>query len=194
MKNIVKIILFVLTIASCKAQNTYPLSSFQPKHLNNNNYIKDTQNVYNNFAGTWQWTNGNSTFTIKLQKVEYWKAPNNNYFKDLILGGYKYVENNIVIVDRLIFTTNFTIDTSTWAEFAEMQGGISYPDINELGMVVRDVIKQKSCMAKLTLLTSGTTPQIQWYLQDFEHYRPSSLGDKPLDFSIPTDIILTKLP
>ena len=193
MKNTLKIILFVLTITSCKAQNTYPLSSFQPKHLKDNNYIKDTENVYNNFAGTWQWTNGTSTFTIKLQKVEYWKASNNNYYKDLILGGYKYIENGTLIIDKLIFITEFPNETNA-ESFAEMQGGVVYPEVNKLVMIVRDVIKQKACMAKLTLMMGVTSPQIQWNLQDFEHYRPSSLGYKPLDFSIPTDIILTKLP
>lgn len=186
--------LFTLLYTSCKAQNTYPLSSFQPKHLRNNNYIKDTENVLNKFVGIWQWTNGTSTFIIKLQKVEHWKASNNEFYEDVILGGYKYIENGTVIVDNLIFTTPFP-DESTVSSFAKIQGDVSYPNINELGMILTDVVKQKACMAQLTWITSGSsTPQAIWHLQNFEHYRPASLGDKPLDFSIPTDVILTKLP
>lgn len=193
MKNIIKIMLLVLTITSCKAQNTYPLSSFQPKHLKNNNYIKDTENAYNNFVGTWQWTDGNSTFTIKLQKVEHWKMPNDTYYKDIIFGGYKYILNGNLIIDKLIFITEAPNEANA-ESLAKMRGSISYPDVNELGMIVRDIIKQKACMAQLTLITSGATPQIQWHMHNFEHYRPANLGDKPLDFSIPTDVILTKLP
>ncbi|WP_288979870.1 DUF6705 family protein [uncultured Flavobacterium sp.] len=194
MKNIIKIMLLVLTFTSCKAQSTYPLSSAQLKHKKNNNYIKDTEHVYDNFAGTWQWTNGTSTFTIKLQKVEYWKAPNDNYYKDLILGGYRYEENGNVLVDKLNFTTSFTIDPATWVDFAEMIGSISYPDINELGMIVNDYIKNKSCMAELTLqIGPNGEQQLQWYLHDFETYRDPSLGPKLLDFSIPTNVVLTKL-
>ena len=73
-----------ISIFSCKPK-IYPLSSFQPKHLRNNNYIKDTENVLNNFVGTWQWTSGASTFTVKLQKVEHWKASNDKYYKVDIL-------------------------------------------------------------------------------------------------------------
>ena len=190
MKNLIYIFLMMLA-ASCKAQTTYPLSSFQPKHLKNNNYLKDTQNIYNNYAGTWQWTDGNSTFTIILEKVEYWKTPNGNYYEDLILGGYKYVKNGNLVVDKLTFTKAFPTE-ATAASFAEMQGGVVYPDINKAIMIVRDIIKQKSCMAELTLIP-GSTPQIIWHLHNYEHYRSAGQGDKPLDFSIPTDVTLTKL-
>ena len=191
MKNIIKLLLLMIAATSCKAQNTYSLSSFQPKHLRNNNYIKDTQNIYNNFAGTWQWTNGNSTFTIKLQKVEYWKMPNDNYYKDLIMGGYKYIENGNLVVDNLTFTTAFP-SAQTVSSFAEILGSTSYPNINKLTLFVSDVIKGKSCMAELTLIP-GSTPQIIWHLHDYENYRPASQGNKPLDFSIPTDVTLTKI-
>lgn len=193
MKNIIKSILLLLAFASCKAQNTYPLSNFQPKHLKNNNYIKDTENVYDSFEGTWQWTNGTSTFTVKLQKVEHWKAPNDNYYSDLILGGYRYIENGNLIIDKLTFTTEFPNET-TASSFAKIQGGISYPVINKLIIIIRDVIKNKSCMAELTLQTGPDgEQQLQWYLHDFQSYRDPSLGPKPLDFSIPTNVVLTKL-
>ena len=195
MKNIIKLLLLMIAATSCKAQNTYSLSSFQPKHLRNNNYIKDTQNIYNNFAGTWQWTNGNSTFTIKLQKVEYWKMPNDNYYEDLIMGGYKYIDNGNLVVDKLIFTTSFPnpATAATAAGYTKMQGGVIYPNVNKAIMIVSDVIKGKSCMAELTLIP-GSTPQIIWHLHDYENYRPASEGNKPLDFSIPTDVTLTKIP
>lgn len=193
MKNFITLMLFTLLYTSCKAQNTYPLSSFQPKHLKNNNYIKDTENVLNNFVGTWQWTNGTSTFTIKLEKVEHWKMPNDTYYIDMIFGGYKYNENGTLIIDKSIFITEVPNEINA-ENFAEMQGGVSYPVINELKLIVRDVVKQKSCMAQLKLISGSGAPQAVWHLHDYEHYRSASLGDKPLDFSIPTDLILTKLP
>jgi hypothetical protein len=193
MKKIFKFLLFVLIITSCKAQTTYPLSNFESKHLKNSNYIKDTEDVYNNFEGMWQWTDGTSIFIVKLEKVEYWKAPNNNYYKDLVLGGYKYIENGNLIIDKLTFITNFPNETNA-QNFASIQGGVVYPEVNQLKMIVNDVLKQKSCRAQLTLNSSGITPTIQWKLQDYEQYRPTSLGIKPLNFSIPTDVTLTKIP
>ena len=142
--------LFTLLYNSCKAQNTYPLSNFQPKHLRNNNYIKDTENVLNNFVGTWQWTNGTSTFTIKLEKVEHWKMPNDTYYIDRIFGGYKYIDNGTLIVDKLIFITGIPTEENI-ENYANMQGGISYPEINELGMIVNDFVKQKTnCHSRIS--------------------------------------------
>ena len=43
-------------------------------------------------------------------------------------------------------------------------------------------------------MSSSGIPQLHWTLQDQEYYRLESEGAKPLDFSIPTDVILTKLP
>ena len=125
--------------------------------------------------------------------MEHWKGPNDNYYTDLILGGYSYVENNILIIDKLTFTTEFP-NATTVSSFAKMQGGVTYPDINKLVMIVIDVIKNKSCMAELTLEigTSGEQ-QIHWNLHNFQSYRDPSLGEKPMDFSIPTSVVLTKL-
>lgn len=193
MKNLIKIIIVVLTLCSCNAQQTYPLSTSTIWQYGNNNYIKDVDGVLIPFVGTWQWTQGNSSLTIKLVKVPRFKAPNDNYYKDQVLGGYKYIENGIIITDNLTFTTVWPDETNV-AGFAKMLGSISYPKINELMLIFTDVIKNKSCMAELTMITNGGTPQLTWHLHDFQSYRNPNLGPKPLGFSIPTDIILTKIP
>ena len=196
MKNILKIILFVLTIASCKAQTTYPLSNYDTKNLKNNNYIKDTEGVLNPFVGTWEWTNGsNTTFRVVLTKKEHWNASGfNKFYSDEILGGYRYIENGTLIVDRLTYTTDFTSDTSTWAAFSSILGSVSYPETTKLKISIYDKLKSKSCLATMVMEVSQNGGlQAHWILFDHETGNFSG-ATKQQGFSIPTDVILTKLP
>ena len=196
MKNILKIILFVLTIASCKAQTTYPLSNYDVFNLKNNNYLKDTEGVLNPFVGTWEWTNGsNTTFRVVLTKKEHWNASGfNKFYSDEILGGYRYIENGTLIVDRLTYTTDFTSDTSTWAAFSSILGSVSYPETTKLKISIYDKLKSKSCLATMVMEVSQNGGlQAHWILFDHETGNFSG-ATKQQGFSIPTDVILTKLP
>lgn len=193
MKQILILIAILLSI-SCKSQTTYPLSNYDPRNLKNNNYIKDTEGILNQFVGTWQWIQGNNTFQIILSKEEHWNGGNNDdYFTDVIVGGYKYIENGNLVIDKLAYTTSFTSDISTWSDFTPILGGVTYPQTNQLNLSVYDKIKGKSARTKITLQagTNGST-QAHWRLFDAEtsNYHGST---KQQGFSIPTNIILTKI-
>ena len=78
--------LFVLAISStCSAQTIVPLFD-GPIDLPENAYLKDIDNDLNPFEGEWRWEEGNSSWTIQLQKFEmvydgdhYWDKPASEY-------------------------------------------------------------------------------------------------------------------
>jgi hypothetical protein len=91
MKKIFLIISFISFI-SCKAQS--PVYSIQEGHSRPGAYYKDLENVFDKFAGTWKYQNGNESLTIVLQnKTLYYDAFDSNYL-DMLVGEYKYINTN----------------------------------------------------------------------------------------------------
>lgn len=99
----------MLPALACKAQ-----SPIEPLYNNSklgdaeDTYYKDLNNDFNNFEGTWQYTNGNDTLTIVLQKkvmqyIDNSSSPmlGKSYYKDLLVGEYRYVESGIEKVNTL---------------------------------------------------------------------------------------------
>ncbi|MCO6147541.1 DUF6705 family protein [Flavobacterium sp. NRK1] len=66
-------------------------------------YYKDTHNDFDNFTGTWKYTSGTTSLTITLQKktMTPTKFGSNNIFEDVLVGGYKYIENGIVKINTV---------------------------------------------------------------------------------------------
>lgn len=74
-------------------------------------YYKDTFNDFDNFTGTWKHTNGATSLTVKLQKVEqYYSATSDRYF-DYVIGGYQYIENGVEKINTLhqLTDSNFSL-------------------------------------------------------------------------------------
>jgi hypothetical protein len=97
---------FTTTILSCKAQsNTINIT----EHCNNTTlsrsdgelYLKDINNLYTPYVGTWKWTEGNREFTLTLIKQTryHYNLRTNNYYQDRIVGYYIYKENNVEIIN-----------------------------------------------------------------------------------------------
>lgn len=55
----------------------------------------------NQYEGTWKWNQGNKEFTLTLikQKHHYNQYGGNNYYRDRLVGYYKYKENGVVVAD-----------------------------------------------------------------------------------------------
>ncbi|HLO72803.1 MAG TPA: DUF6705 family protein [Flavobacterium sp.] len=94
-----KIIILLLLSLSCKAQSPILDISESGTGLPNGYYLKDTYNLLNPFEGIYEYTNGNTSFKIVLvKKVQQY---NGEYYEDLIIGEYQYIENGIVKVNTL---------------------------------------------------------------------------------------------
>ncbi len=63
-------------------------------------YYKDTKNVLNGYDGTYLYTNGTTSFKIKLQK-NIMTSLNGFYYEDLIAGEYQLIENGVEKVNTL---------------------------------------------------------------------------------------------
>ena len=92
MKNLNILVLLLLSI-NCKAQTPIVDISESEMDLPNGYYIKDLHNLLNPFEGTYVYTNGADTLKIVLVKkvLQY----NSQYYEDLIIGEYQYIENGV---------------------------------------------------------------------------------------------------
>ncbi|QRM89262.1 hypothetical protein FG167_08460 [Lacinutrix sp. WUR7] len=195
MKNKILIIVCILAVFSCKAQ-TISLTTVDYTNVPDNAYVKDIDGKLNPFIGTWKWIDGNSEFTVVFVKKEMYDAGGTSRIKqDKIIGGYKYIENGIEIVNTLNFTTDFDPnDISTFDNYAKIITQIDNSFL-ELSFGLFDKVKDKYCEGTLELIDPlvlngnfvATTAQWKMWQRETFTETPSAQG-----FSIPTDIVLTK--
>lgn len=64
-------------------------------------YLKDVNNIYTPYVGTWKWSSGNKEMTLVLikQTKHHYNERTFNYFEDRLVGYYIYKENGVVIAD-----------------------------------------------------------------------------------------------
>lgn len=99
-----KIILntFLLIAITVNSQTIIPLESYDGTR-EPNSYYQDINNVLDPFIGTWEFTEGSTIFRIVLNKASMAEVPNTEvpYFEDILYGEYKYVQNNVVMINTL---------------------------------------------------------------------------------------------
>jgi len=99
--NIVPFIALIL-FTSCHAQTVKSLLDDEYAAVNGA-YYKDTYNDLDNYLGTWMYINGNTSLTISIQKRAMLPSSFGNikFFEDILVGGYRYVEDGIEKVNTL---------------------------------------------------------------------------------------------
>ena len=195
----------LLIIVNCKAQTPIiSLSTTDYVNIPNNAYIKDVEGILNPFVGTWKWTDAstNSEFTVVFVKIEENNYSGiNPYYEDKIFGGYKYVLNGVLIAEKLIFTTEFVpTDISTFNAFAPISSNIHSP-FDNLSLFISDIVKNKLCFGSFEFINPDTGPNGQWLptearwkMWNRETWIINNQTPQPqIGFSIPTDIVLTKI-
>jgi len=98
MKHLIIIILLFTTIA-CKAQNPIVSLDTYRQDAPAGAYFKVLNNEFDKFVGTWNYSNGNASFTIVFQKKEM--VAINSDFRDILVGEYEYVENGNTIINTI---------------------------------------------------------------------------------------------
>jgi len=99
----VVIIIFLFCVGICRGQSPV-LHTFNNQNYGATEgaYYKDIDNDFNKFAGTWLYTNGTTSFKITLQKVnQVYRSSPFNYYEDLLIGEYRYIENGVEKVNTL---------------------------------------------------------------------------------------------
>lgn len=69
-----------------------------------NKYYKDVYNDLDAFTGTWTFTDDTTSFTITLQKKV--RMQQDNFYEDVLVGGYSYVVDGGVLVNTLPLLNN----------------------------------------------------------------------------------------
>jgi hypothetical protein len=188
MKNIY---LFLLAITSnfCIAQSPIiPMSNgLGVQQLNNitnrGAYLKDDANKMNPWVGTWQYTNGNTIFKIVFTKVSQYHVTTTmtgetaNYYTDILNGGYYYKENGIVKTDHLTYTDQLLSPIILAGNYQTMDTNFTlyYRELDKINL--------SGGLVHLTLLP-GSATQATWVFD----------SAKKRNFSVPDNVILTKLP
>lgn len=152
-------------------------------------YIKDINNTFTPFLGTWKYENGNEILIVKLEKVTQYYYPEYGNYKDFIKGNYSYTQDGGVTYITNTIDTNLLINNPNINSFYTPGPSTSNPTV--LDMSYKDDLYQKSCDALFTFL-SGSTTQMTMKLKN--RSRGYILPETPPNpnFSIPNNVVLTK--
>jgi hypothetical protein len=101
MRNLLLLVLFGQIFIGRAQSPVLPLFDSLEYGETPNAYYKDTYNDFNNFVGTWMYTNGGTSFKIVLQKKTQTYSSVNNFYRDMLVGEYQYIENGIEKVNTL---------------------------------------------------------------------------------------------
>lgn len=188
MKNIYKIIIVSLLFINCKAQSIVDFETFNQGD-NSNKYFKDINNNFANFTGTWQNTTGNLTFRVNLWKVT--KEPfiiENNCYMDIIKGSYQIIQDMGTPNETVLHNSVKTTPNGVW----EYIINIGTSDGVGAGGSIDD-----NCAVNATYLTGRLTMMITnpGASPPIAHWTVVRKGPTfgGATFTVPTDIILTKI-
>ena len=216
MKNLIIILIFITNCTNITNAQIIVDKSSNVKLPSNYNstgqyYEKDIHNFLDNFIGTWEYVNGNQKFQLILTKIIKYHIimPDLNLDKyvDRISIKYKIFDNNI-----LKFESNNSYPSFTSENGINLQGTIiDYGRVTvevkspSFGFLEQWTIHKEgeyfrpNCKIEKILTTIGTPQKIKFNLtlRETAHlgdpYNNPAYHGQPL-FSVPNNIILTKVP
>ncbi len=198
MKNIIKTLILLFAFTACKAQTVYNIEG--EEHFGKSGYYyKDVNNLFNKYEGTWIYTNGTTSLTIKLRKIVKQYIAYNNFYDDALVGEYEYVENGVIKASTLnqFNNTNLTSGYSNLASLNILQPYIR-PVCNDCDEQVKRIsIRFRDPQRKYLGhrcyigLTNDTIPKLVFHLQEDEGLLIPE--GAPIDRRIPSNhYIMTK--
>ena len=116
----------LLIIVNCKAQVIIPLNNAHVE-IPSGAYLMDTEYELNKYIGTWKYQNGNEVLIITLDK--YLQHSFRGYFKDILIGEYKYVDNNGVTIINTLPSMTANLSSPLYHEIsgANFKYRLEYP-------------------------------------------------------------------
>lgn len=200
MKNLYILLFLITATLSCKSQTILPLGGSpvaNKQNLPKPIHIKDINNIRDTFYGVWQGFLGNSELTLYIYKID--DVPSQSLitemFADELFGYYIYKENGVEIINSLSEAqSNNTPATTRLSPFY----GISSEEaihlwFRDYGIQIQNQEGEfftKKGNANITIIDSDDL-QLQ---ANFElRNQPNILGPYNYDFSIPQNMVLTKI-
>lgn len=181
MKNIL-FILSLVAILNCKAQSpiisTVDWANNDDIDLVDGSYLKDVENKFAPFIGTWKWEDGTSSLEIQFSKFEM--ILSGDIYRDLLIGKYRYVEDGIEKFNSLVLDLNS--DNVNGYSYALIYGS-GYAEDNYKQFVITDLAKNLHCYLAVELTTPTEATWRVWR-QDG--------GKQPSGFTFPTEVVLIK--
>ena len=200
MKNIINIfkIIMVVLLAyvslECKGQsnviNITERCNYTPLNRGNGQlYLKDNNNLYSSYIGTWKWIEGNREFTLTLLKQTkyHYNQGIDNYYEDRIVGYYSYKENGVELINTL--NDDLTDDYGVKVHY-------SFDCYSKLTGTIKDVLKNKRYLSWFEIISptqirfKGKEEEFLISYTQYEGMPPP----EPVYFgnTFPLDMILTK--
>jgi len=182
MKNIIYIIC-LLGLFNCKAQSPVISSvafvNDDTIELSDGSYLKDIENKFAPFIGTWKWEMGNSILEIEFSKLE--TVYDGEIYEDYLVGKYRFVNSN---GNEVINSLNYDINvTNMHKRLHDIIAGSGYVTENSMQFRLTDIANGVRCYLDFSLIT---TTQASWKI------RRQDGGSQPNGFIFPTEIIFTK--
>ena len=153
---------------------------------------------YSFYVGTWKYTNTGTKeeFTIRLRDTTNQASPFfGGEIYECMVGTYTYKKNGVVILDNMEMFNDKSVKALRMPIFITSGQDNGYTDMllqaRDYGTIVRG--RPKSSIGDFQLVSSGNPKQIRWIIGEKEGVRVVGINDEPPGFSIPTDIILTKV-
>ena len=141
------------------------------------------------YEGTWRYTNvsTNEEFTIKLRKTigQFFYGE-----RECLVGSYTYKKNGVVILDNMNMFNNNNVYPTKMPILVKQQ---SILFVNDYGIITRGKPKFVSGWLGLLAVELGEAAKLTWKLEEEEGDIPDVIADVPQGFTIPDDIILTKV-
>ncbi|WP_332454437.1 DUF6705 family protein [Chryseobacterium aquaticum] len=220
MKNIIIksfMLSIIISVMNCKSQTIIVRggnNGILPENFNNTGqyYYKDVNNYFDNFTGTWEYVNGNEKFQIILTKIVKYHFINNdiklNIYEDGITLKYKkFINNNLVFESPTtgkptFSTTDGIILDGYMKDYERITRTIYYPKAVGGGIMTQGgEYFTPNCIIELQPQTLHNEPKkIKFSLSfGWENGGFGSPNDNPMyngmpTFSIPNDVVMTKVP
>jgi len=194
----------MIAVMGCKAQTIYPLegpygNSDDPKPW----YMKDINHVRDSFVGVWKGSQNNKELTVYLYKLDgvanglY--GPMGQQFQDGIMGYYVYKENGITLINskNRLLEPHVPNNQSYGPIFGFTFDGIDMPSMRfvDYGIPMQNTDGSndfKGADADMTIINPNGNPlQLSFKLKN--PVRGVMEGAYNLEFSIPTNMVLTKI-
>jgi hypothetical protein len=150
-----------------------------------------TNTELDKFIGTWQWSSGNDTVTIVLEKQVY-NVPFTGSNTEMLVGWHRYVKNGALIESSFQYIgRNVNVDANSHdVDFKTTLLGSTRTPTAVYFRTFWDLTLHKNCYLYFRLL-SGSTTQATWKLKEADgiYNGPSGTYGK---FTLPKSLVLTK--
>ncbi|MBT8243925.1 MAG: hypothetical protein HKP48_07920 [Winogradskyella sp.] len=182
MKQILTLIIILFAL-SCKAQSpvisTVEYDQNDDLELTDGAYLKDVENKFNPFIGSWVWEDGNSRLEIVFEKIEM--VFDGDYYEDMLVGRYKFIDNTGEEKHNSL-NLNITNQNFWGKSYYLIRGGGYYTDTT-FEFQISDLHKNVHCYMFFELISPT---EATWKVQREDG------RDQPGGFTFPTELTLTK--